>query len=181
MTTNLSGVTVKPVEGFTPDKQWIRPMPLVDATILDPLSATSLIDGEWLSLGADGKAVDRAAAIGTLGTAGAGGRATARAWMNWGELGRSDQLSMAERHASVFWMGFWEIDVLLFDKDAVVASGAAITTILQPVKVATISVASRNVVGLVGHGGGGDSAIIQAYVTRLPADNKGWLRIRNYL
>lgn len=185
--SNLIGSNIVPVEGFTPDKQWIRPMNLVDPTILDPQHTYPLVDGEWLTLatagGDAGKKVERAATISTLGTASAGGRATQRAWMQWGELGRSDSLSMADPMASVFWLGFWELDVKLFDASAVVASGAAITGILQPLKVATISVGSpaRNVIGLVGHGGGGDAAIIQAYVVRLPSTNKGMLRIRNYL
>mgnify|MGYP001586066504 CR=1 FL=1 len=43
--------------------------------------------------------------------------------------------------------------------------------------MATILIGSRNYVGLVGHGGSGDAAPIEAHVLILPASNNGKLRI----
>jgi hypothetical protein len=53
---------------------------------------------------------------------------------------------------------------------------------LQPLKVASISVGGvygvRTLSGLVGHGGSNDTDRIVGYVTKLPAANNGWLRLR---
>jgi hypothetical protein len=72
--------------------------------------------------------------------------------------------------------GEYEADTRVFDASVALGSGAAITTVLQPLKVATITVGSRNYVGLVGHGGSSDASPVVGYVTRLPASNGGKLR-----
>jgi hypothetical protein len=48
--------------------------------------------------------------------------------------------------------------------------------VLQPLKAATVTIGSRNFVGLVGHGGSADTSPVLGYVTRLPANNGGKLR-----
>jgi hypothetical protein len=45
-------------------------------------------------------------------------------------------------------------------------------------KVATITIGSRNYTGLVGHGGSGDASKVVGYVTKLPAANGNKLRLR---
>jgi hypothetical protein len=162
-----------------------RDFPLAVPTLADPLNAIALVDGEWMVIDSSYK-IARAADIATLGTAGAGGRATTMAWPLWAERGRTDVLSLSQRKMPVLFLGQYEFDTRVFDATAVVASGAAITTVLQPLKVATLASAlitgsSRNFVGLVGHGGTGDAAPVAGYVTRLPASNGGKLRFINAL
>lgn len=153
-----------------------------DNAPLNPLHATAYLDGEWFVQASDGKTMSRAAAIGTLGTAGAGGRATsARCVQLFMELGNTTVQSMPEPKAAFLYLGSYEAETLIFDPTAVVASGAAITAVDQPLKVATISITTngvaRNYVGLVGHGGAGtDAAPIAAYVSQLSTDNGGWLK-----
>jgi len=146
--------------------------PLADPTLADPLNALALVDGEWLSLDASSKLV-RAAAVATPGN-----EAASVSWPLWAERGRTDVQAMADRKVPLLWMGQWEFNTRIFDAAAVVGSGAAITTMLQGLKAVTITLGSRNYVGLVGHGGSGDSSIIVGYVTKLPAANGGKLRLR---
>ncbi|HOM14311.1 MAG TPA: hypothetical protein PLB41_13440, partial [Rubrivivax sp.] len=63
----------------------------------------------------------------------------------------------------------------IFDATKALGAGAAITTLLQPVKVATITLGSRNYVGLVGSAYN-DTAVIVGYVTRLPSAAGGMLQ-----
>jgi hypothetical protein len=128
-----------------------------------------------MTLDANGKLV-RAAAIGTLGTAGAGGRATVRSFPLWAERGRYDVRALSEGKMPVLWRGEFEFETRVYNATDVVDAGAAITTMLQPLKVATILIGTRNYVGLVGHGGAADTAPVQGYVTKLPAANGGKLR-----
>jgi hypothetical protein len=107
-----------------------------------------------------------------------GNPATALSFPLWAEQGRFDVQAIADRKTPILWMGSWEFETLIFDPAAVVGSGAAITALLQPLKVATVTVGSRNFVGIVGHGGGADSAQIVGHVTRLHTANAGFLRMR---
>lgn len=152
-----------------------RDLPLADKTLSDPLNAVALVDGEWVTFDSSYKLV-RAAAIGTLGTAGAGGRASVKSFPLWAERGRYDVRAMADVKMPFLFQGEYEFDTRIFDASAVVASGAAVTTVLQGLKVATIAIGSRNYCGLVGHGGAADTAPVAGYVTRLPANNGGKLR-----
>lgn len=145
--------------------------PLADPTIADPLNAVALVDGEWMSLNATYQLV-RAADVATPGDLGTG-----LSYPHWNERGRSDVLSTGERRTVVLWGGFWEFDTRIFDAAAVVSGGLAITTVDQPVKVATITIGTRNYVGLVG-AQAGDADQWVGYVTRLPANNGGRLRVR---
>lgn len=157
-------------------KVWRRDFALADKTLADPLNAVALVDGEWMVLDSNYNIV-RAAAIATLGTAGAGGRATLKAFPLFAERGRYDVRAQATPKMPVIFQGDWEFDTRIFNATDVVASGAAITTVLQPVKVATVAIGSRNYCGLVGHGGAADTAPVAGYVTRLPANNGGKLRV----
>lgn len=153
-----------------------RDFALADKTLADPLNAVALVDGEWMVLNTSYQIV-RGAAIGTLGTAGAGGRCDIKSFPLWAERGRYDVRAQAQAKMPVIFRGDWEFDTRIFDATAVVASGAAITTVLQPLKVATIAIGSRNYCGLVGHGGAADTSAVVGYVTRLPAQNGGKLRL----
>lgn len=152
-----------------------RDFPLVDPTLANPLNAVALVDGEWMIINTAYKIL-RAADITVLGTGGAAGRATVRSFPLFAERGRSDVQAMSGRKMPVIWRGEYEFDTRIYNLTDVVASGAAITTVMQGLKVATITIGSRNYCGLVGHGGSADAAPIVGYTTRLPAQNQGKLR-----
>ncbi len=152
-----------------------RDFALADPTLANPNNAVALVDGEWMVIDSAYKML-RAADIATLGTAGAGGRATLRSFPLFAEKGRSDVQAMAQRKMPIIFRGEYEFDTRIYHATDVVASGAAITTVLQPLKVATVLIGSRNYCGLVGHGGSADAAPVVGYVTRLPANNGGKLR-----
>lgn len=145
---------------------------LADKTLADPLNAVALVDGEWMTLDSSSKLV-RAAAIATPTD-----QALKNSWPLWAERGRTDVRSMADVKMPILWMNQWEFNTRIFDAAATASNGAAITAMHQPLKVATITIGARNYVGLVGHGGSGDSNIIVGYVTKLPAANGGKLRLR---
>jgi hypothetical protein len=146
--------------------------PLADKTLADPTNAVALVDGEWMTVNASDQLV-RAAAIATPDN-----EATQLSFPLWHERGRYDGQALAERKLPILWLGGWEFDTRIFDATATSGSGAAITTMFQALKVATITIGTRNYVGIVGHGGAGDSAIVVGHVTRLPANNGGKLRMR---
>lgn len=149
---------------------WRKDLPLADKNLADPLNAAALIDGEWLVLNASYQWT-RAADISAPGNA-----ATIRSFPLFLERGRSDRLGMADRKSTCLFRGEYEFDTRIFDAALVVGSGAAITTVMQPVKAASITIGVRNYVGLVGHGGSADTNPVLGYVTRLPATNGGKLR-----
>lgn len=163
-------VNFEPVRDVLPVQR--TDFPLADGTLADPLNAVALVDGEWMVLNSDYKIL-RASTIGSVGN-----EATKRSFPLWAERGRYDVQAMGERKMPVLWLGAWEFDTRIYDATAVVVSGAAITAVDQAVKVATITIGTRNYTGLVGHGGSGDAAIVVGYVTRLPANNGGKLRLR---
>lgn len=171
--STVTKINFEPVTDILPVQR--RDIALADKTLADPFNAVALVDGEWMTLDTSYKLV-RGAAIGTLGTAGAGGRATLKTFPLWAEKGRYDVRAQAEAKMPVLWRGDFEFDTRIYNLTDVVASGAAITTVLQGLKVATILIGARNYCGLVGHGGSADTAPIVGYVTRLPANNGGKLR-----
>lgn len=149
---------------------WRKDLPLADKTLADPINAVALVDGEWMTLNTSYQWA-RAADVATPGTL-----ATVRSFVSWLERGRSDRLGMADRKQTCLFRGEFEADTRIFDASVALGSGAAITTVMQPLKVATITIGSRNYVGLVGHGGSADTSPVVGYVTRLPASNGGKLR-----
>jgi len=155
-------------------RQFMKHIPLVDGTLVDPTNAAYLEGGEWVTLASSGKA-ERASNVASTGNA-----ATLRSWPVFLERGRTDLQAKSSRGVPVLWTGGeFEAWTLLFDAAVTVGSGAPITTILQPLKVATVDLTStlgRKYTGLVGHGGAADSAPIVGYVTMLPANNSGKLQ-----
>lgn len=151
-----------------------RDFPLADKDLANPDNPLALEGGEWMTLNSAYKLV-RAADVSAAGNVPA---ATALTFPLWYEQGRYDVQAMAERKPPMLWMGSWEFETRVFDAAAVIGSGAAISALWQPVKVATVTIGTRVYCGLVGHGGSGDTALVVAYVTKLASDNGGWLRIR---
>lgn len=146
--------------------------PLSDPTLANPLNPVALVDGEWLTLDSPTNyKLVRAAAIGTPGA-----EAAKRSWPHWNEMGRTDVQALGERRTVVLWGGFWEFDTRIY-KDLVVGGGA-LFSLLEPVKVCTITIGSRNYCGLTGSQKSDTTAIHVGYVVKLPANNAGKLRIR---
>lgn len=154
-----------------------RDFPLTDPTLADPRNPLSYLDGEWMTLDSTGKLV-RSANIAAVGnSAGA-----ILSWPVWAENGRTDIQAMADRKPPIIWLNQWECETLIYDASATIGSGLAITTRFQKVKVASIQTngvyGPRVLSGLVGWGGASDTDQFVGYVTRLPAENSGWLRIK---
>ena len=170
-------VNFEPVRDVLPVQRAV--FPLADPDLADPMNAAALVDGEWVTLDADSKLV-RAATFATEGDP-----STSLSWPLWNERGRTDVQALGERRSVVLWLGSWEFDTRIYDVTANIngSGNTGITAMRQAVKVATITIGSRNYCGIVGHdggpqAGGTDTQPIVGYVTKLPADNGGKLRIR---
>jgi hypothetical protein len=168
--STIQKVNFTPVTSVLPLQ--IRDFPIADQTLINPLNALCVIDGEWLTLdpGGSNKAV-RAADVGTLGAL-----ATTRSFPLFAERGRYDIQAMSKKGVPLIYRGEYEFDTRIFDASVALGAGAAITFPLQPLKAATIAIGGRNYTGLVGHGGTADVSPVVGYVTRLPASNSGQLR-----
>jgi len=147
-----------------------RDFALADKDLCDPQNAVALVDGEYTVINDSYKLV-RATNIAAVGNA-----ATQHSYPLFAERGRTDIRAMADKKMPIIFMGDFEADTRIFNAAVVVGSGAAITFAGQPLKVATITIGSRNYSGLVGHGGAADASPIVGRVTRLPAVNGGKLR-----
>lgn len=147
-----------------------RDFALEDKTLAQPLNAIALVDGEWMVINNSYK-IQRASNVAVVGDP-----ATQTSYVLFAERGRYDVQALAVTKMPIVFMGFYEADSRIFDAAAVVGAGAAITAAGQPLKVATITIGTRNYSGLVGHGGAADSDPIVGRVTRLPASNGGKLR-----
>lgn len=147
-----------------------RDFALNDQALANPLNAVALVDGEWVVINNSYKLV-RASAIGSVGDP-----ALQSSYVLFAERGRYDVQAMAVRKMPIIFMGDYEADTRIFNAAAVVGSGAVIANAGQPLKVATITIGTRNYSGLVGHGGAADPHPIVGRVTRLPASNNGKLR-----
>lgn len=174
--STVQKVNFEPVSDVLPVQR--RDFPLSDPTLAQPLNAVALVDGEWMTITSTYKLV-RAADVTVLGTAGAAGIATLRSFPLFAERGRYDVQAIAGTKMPILFRGEYEFDTRIFDAAAVCGSGAAITTVMQGLKSATIALGGRNYCGLVGHGGAGDASPVLGYVTRLPAANGGKLRFIN--
>lgn len=163
-------VNFEPVSDILPVQA--RDFPLADPNLANPLNAVALVDGEWMTLNASYQIV-RASDVATPGA-----EATLQSFPLWAERGRYDVQAIANRKMPILYLGGWEFDTRIFDAAAAIGTGSAITTVLQPVKVATITLGGRNYTGLVGSDNADAGAIRVGYVTRLPANNGGKLRIR---
>ena len=166
--STIQRVNFEPVSDILPI--WRKDLPLADPSLADPLNAVALVDGEWLTLDGSYKWV-RASVIGT-----GGDPALLRSFLCFNERGRSDRMGMADRKTTGLFRGEYEGDTRVYDAAATIVNGAPISFVMQPLKVATITIGARKFTGLVGHGGSGDAHPVVGYVTRLPASNGGKLR-----
>lgn len=170
--STIMKVNFEPVSDILPVQR--RDFAMADPTLLNPLNAVCVIDGEWMTLNSSYQLI-RASTIASVGNG-----ATLKSFPVFAELGRYDTRSQSKYPLPVLWRGDWEFDTRVYDASAVVTNpgtGAAITFVMQGVKAATVSIGGRNYTGLVGHGGSTDSSPVVGYVTRLPANNGGKLRI----
>lgn len=164
--TNFRPVTTV-LQGITRDFE------LVDPTLGDPGNAVALVDGEWIILNSTGTKIVRASTISSVGNE----NTKKVVCPLWFEKGRYD--GQAIRKGSLVWSMDYEFETRIYDAAVTVGSGAPITAVDQGLKVATITIGSRNFTGLVGHGGSGDASPIVGYVTRLGTSNGAWLRFRS--
>ncbi len=172
--STVQKINFEPVSDILPVNR--RDFALAVPALADPLNAVALVDGEWMTINTSYQII-RAADITVLGSAGAAGVATLKSFPLWAERGRYDVRAQADVKMPILWRGDYEFDTRIFDAALVAfGAGAAITTVLQPLKVATITIGTRNYCGLVGHAGAADTSPIVGYVTRLPASNGGKLR-----
>lgn len=148
-----------------------RDFPLADATLLNPLGSTVLVDGEWMKLN------DASKLVRSTNIAAVGDPDTNISYPLWSQRGSYDSQAMADKKLALIYSTGSEWDTRVFDATAVVGSGAAITFSGQPLKVATITVGGRNYSGLVG-ATFNDNANVVGYVTKLPSTNGGKLRFR---
>lgn len=119
--------------------------------LLDPNNAAPLVLGEWLELNSSYQA-----ARGT-------GNATVPSFPMFAEQGRYETQALGS--IPLLFGGFFEADTKIFE-------GTGIVSIGQPLMVADTGVGSQR--GLKLNPGGGP--LTQAFVTRLPANNNGYLR-----
>ena len=165
--STVQRVNFEPVSDIAPIHR--RDFILADKTLADPNNAVALVDGEWMTLDANMKLI-RATTIGSVGNP-----AALHSFPLFAERGRYDVQAMAERKMPILFLGQYEFNTRIFDASAAIGSGAVIGTMLQPLKVATITIGTRNYTGLVGSAYN-DTVPIVGYLTRLPAQNGGRLR-----
>ncbi len=166
--STVQKVNLEPATDIMPI--WRKDLSLADKTLAEPLNPVALVDGEWMTINSAYKWV-RATDVTSVGAL-----ATVRSFVNWLERGRSDRLGMAERKTTGLFRGEYEADTRIFDASVALGSGAIISAVMQPLKVATITLGGRNYSGLVGHGGSADTSPVVGYVTRLPSANGGKLK-----
>jgi hypothetical protein len=170
--STLQRINFTPVTDILPVQR--RDFSLTDPTLCNPTNPVCAIDGEWFTLDTNYKAVRAVSITGTVGTT----YAAVRSFPSFAEKGRYDIQAMSRNGIPLLYRGDYEFDTRIFDAASTAHGGAAITYIMQPLKVALISFGGRNFSGLIGHGipGGGDVDPIVGYVTRLPTSNGGQLR-----
>jgi hypothetical protein len=174
--STLQKINFTPVSDILPVQR--RDFSVSDPTLVNPLNSICLVDGEWMTINSSYQII-RATDITTPGAYQPVGAAfPPRSFPLFAERGRYDVQALSQNKMPILWRGDYEFDTRIFDASAVVHGGAAITAVMQPLKVATVVFSGRNFTGLVGHGAisGSDTDPIVGYVTRLPANNGGQLR-----
>jgi hypothetical protein len=166
--STVQKINFEPVSDILPILR--KDLALADPSLAQPNNALALTDGEWVTIDSSYKWARAASA------ASAGNLATVRSFPVFMEAGRTDRQAMAEKKTTALYRGEYEFDTRIYDASVALGSGAVISTIMQPLKVASITIGPRVFVGLVGHGGYADQSPVVGYVTRLPASNGGKLR-----
>lgn len=137
-----------------------RSFEMADTDILKPVPPAPkvpLVDGEWLQLDTAYKMARGA------------GQAAVPSFAYFAEQGRYETQAIGK--GPILYMGAYEADTLIMDP----AQGTAIATVGQPLIVDEITLgglARRGLVGVVTPG----TDLVVGWVTRLPANNNGYLR-----
>ena len=174
--STVQRVNFEPVSDSNPIHR--RDFPLSDPTLSNPLNAAALVDGEWMTLdNTGGPSFGKLVRAVSIVLADVGLVATGVSFPLFAERGRYDTQAIADRKMPVLFLGQYEFNTRIFDAGANIGGhgNAAIASMLQPVKVAGITIGGRQYSGLIGASYSDNDAIV-GYVTRLPAGNGGQLR-----
>lgn len=137
-----------------------RPFELVDPLILKATNANPLLMGEWLQ---------HAGTVGRMDRGGEAAGATVPSWPVFSETGRYETQALGK--VPILYMNAFEADTLVF--------AAAGLTLGAPVSVGDVTIATLVRRGLLLNPGG--VVLTVGYVTRLPANNNGFLRFMRTL
>lgn len=179
--STVQRINFEPVSDVIPVVR--RDFTLADKTLVEPFNANVLIDGEWLTLN-NANLLVRATDITAAGVKALNGGKRVRSYPMFSERGRTDVQALGK--PTVFYGGWFEAETRIFDAAAKVGGGVgtnypAISYVGQPLQVATITVGTRVLSGLVGADVDEfttDIPFVAAWVSKLPATNGGKLRIR---
>lgn len=125
---------------------------LVDPTILDPTDPDALVEGEFLEL--NGYKMQRGTADPSL----------VPTWAYFAEKGRYEVQSI--QRGPFLYLGSYEADTLIMDSTALAVG--------DKLMVGDVTIGTITRRGLLKAAGVG--AVVVGHVTRLPANNKGYLR-----
>lgn len=170
--STVQRVNFEPVSDINPIHR--RDFPLANPNLADPSNAACLVDGEWMTLDNTG-GTTFGKLVRATDVTNDDEVATTVSFPLFVERGRYDIMAMAERKMPVLFLGQYEFETRIFDAAAALGGAYAIEKMLQPLKVATITLGDRNYCGLVGSDYA-DNAPIVGYVTRLSTGNGGKLR-----
>lgn len=152
-----------------------RNFPVVDRTLIDPYNAAVYVDGEFMVVTNEQK-IQRATDLTLDGAKVAYNANIVPSYLWWAERGRTDVQALGS--GTLLYAGWYEGETRIF-KSTAKADGnptenyPAITYVGQPLQVATITVGTRTLSGLVG---AVDATVMAVgFVTRLPATNGGKL------
>jgi len=137
---------------YTPvEKIFIKDLVMADRTLLRPSNSNPLVEGEFLELDANYKAIR------------SGGDALS--FMFWAEKGRSDTQAIGK--VPTLYMGGYEADTIVYDSTALGLGNALM--------VDDVSFESLTRSGLKKHGGGDELVI--GYVTRVLSDRVRFMQV----
>jgi hypothetical protein len=129
-----------------------RPFELDDATILNPVSSNPLIEGEFLEFTTTTYKMKR----------GAGAPALIPSFAYFAEQGRYETQALGK--GPFLYLGPYEADTMIMDATSLAVGDA--------LEVSNVTIGGLTRRGLVKY----TSGFKVGYVTRLPADNRGYLR-----
>jgi hypothetical protein len=158
-----------------------RNFPVVDRTLIDPFNANVYLDGEWMVVTNEQK-IQRATDLALDGAKVSYNGNIVPPYLWWNERGRTDVQALGS--GTLLYAGWYEGETRIFKATAKQDGNApeqypAISYVGQPLQVATITVGTRVLSGLVGAVDA--TVMIVGFVTRLPATNGGKLRFQSRL
>lgn len=141
-----------------------RDFPLVVPSILQPLNASPLVDGEWLELASTSYAVQRA----TAGVGGTHEGTNALVWPITTERGRYDTQAIGK--ANLLFSGMYEAETAIVDA----TTGTPAVGDLLTVQDKTIGGVSRRALAKI-VAAGSTGVVVVGIVSRLTTTNPGTL------